>query len=282
MSALLEYLKVLFLGILEGITEWLPISSTGHLLLVDEWFRLQESDAFKEVFFVVVQLGAILAVFFHLGKKLLPVKREGSVFILRKEALSLWMKVIVASLPGAVFTLLFDNALEQFLTKSFIGGRIPLMPVVIASALILYGVLFIVIEKQKKPPRLHSVEEIRLPHAFCIGLFQTLSIIPGTSRSGSTVIGAMSLGISRPAAAEFTFFLAIPAMLGYSLLKLFKFGFVFTASELSLLLTGSLAAFLTSLLVIRALMSYVKNHSFALFGIYRIALGLIVLLYFLL
>ncbi len=281
MKALLEWIKALILGILEGITEWLPISSTGHMLLLDEFLRLKESDAFKEVFFVVIQLGAILAVVFLFWEKMLPFQSDRGIVVLRRSTLFLWLKVVVACIPGAAVTLLFDDALDRFLNGTEIG-TLRLMPVVIAAALVVYGVLFILIERKKSTPRITAMEEIRFPQALAIGLFQTLSIIPGTSRSGSTIIGAMLLGISRPAAAEFTFFLAVPVMLGYSLLKLAKFGFSFSLSQLSLLLAGCGAAFLTSLFVIRALMSYVKKHSFAAFGIYRIALGIIVLLYFLL
>ena len=277
MEAFLEYLKVLFLGILEGITEWLPISSTGHLLLLDRWLDLKESDAFKEVFFVVIQLGAILAVFFHFGKKMLPFSRTDHTFVLKPDSVALWGKVVLACLPGAVFTLLFDSTLERFLNHTEIAGKIPLMPVVIALALIFYGAVFLLLEG-KKAPSVTKMKDIRFSDAFLIGLFQTLSIIPGTSRSGSTIIGAMCLGISRPAATEFTFFLAVPVMLGYSLLKLIKFGLVFSSVQFCLLLAGSLSAFLTSLMVIRFLTSYVKKHSFAVFGIYRILLGLVILL----
>lgn len=282
MEALTEMLKVIFFGILEGVTEWLPISSTGHLLLVDRWLCLEESDAFKEVFFVVIQLGAVLAVFFHFGKKMLPFSRQSSHLSLKIHTASLWLKVVLACVPGAVVTLLFDNALEDLLTKTKLGGKIPLMSAVISLALILYGILFLLIEGKRKLPHTVAVEQIRWKDAFHIGLFQALSIIPGTSRSGSTILGAMTLGIGRSAASEFSFFLAVPVMAGYSLLKLLKFGFAFSPREARLLLIGSLCAFLTSLAVIRFLMSYVKRHSFALFGIYRILLGLAVPLSFLL
>ena len=281
MESLLELIKVLCLGILEGITEWLPISSTGHMLLVDEFLHLEESAEFKELFFVVIQLGAILAVPLLFWKKIVPFQSNRGIITLQRKSLSLWLKVVVACIPGAIVTLLFDNALEGFLGQTRICDQIPLTPVVIASALLLYGALFILIERKDKTPRIHSMGEIRFSDAFFIGIFQALSIIPGTSRSGSTVVGALALGISRPAAAEFSFFLAIPVMLGYSLLKLFKFGFAFSFSQFVLLLVGSAAAFLTSLVVIRTLMSYVQKHSFSAFGIYRILLGTIVLLYFL-
>ncbi len=278
MSKILEYLKVLFLGVLEGITEWLPISSTGHLLLVDEFLRFQESEAFKELFFVVIQMGAILAVVVLFWQKMIPVQNTCGIISLRRKALSLWLKVIVSCIPGAIVTLLFDNALEGALSQTRIKERIPLMPVAIAVALIFYGVLFILIEQKNKAPRIHRIEELRFTDALLIGLFQALSIIPGTSRSGSTVIGALVLGISRPVAAEFSFFLAVPVMLGYSLIKLLKFGFTFTLSQLLLLFLGTVASFLTSLVVIRSLLSYVKKHSFSAFGFYRILLGLLILL----
>mgnify|MGYP003308385408 CR=1 FL=1 len=281
MNVIFELLKSILYGIVEGITEWLPISSTGHMLLVDEFLQLEESAEFKELFFVVIQLGAILAVPLLFWDQMTPLKNSRGIITLRRQSLSLWLKVILACIPGAVVTLLFDNALEGFLGQTRIRDQIPLMPVVIASALLLYGALFILIERKNKTPRLHTLEELRFSDAFFIGLFQALSIIPGTSRSGSTVVGALALGISRPAAAEFSFFLAVPVMLGYSLLKLLKFGFAFTLSQFILLLIGAAAAFLTSLIVIRTLMSYVQKHSFSAFGIYRILLGTIVLLYFL-
>ncbi len=278
MEAFLEFLKVLFLGFLEGITEWLPISSTGHLLLVDTFLHLEESEAFKEVFFVVIQLGAILAVFFHFGKKLLPFTKKQNTLSLKTDTLALWGKVVLACIPGAIFTLLFDQALENYLNHGTLGNNLPLMPVVIALALVFYGIIFILLERKSTLPHRETIKDIRYSDALFIGLFQTLSIIPGTSRSGSTIIGAIALGISRPAATEFTFFLAVPVMLGYSLLKLFKFGLAFSPTQLRLLLAGSAAAFLTSLFVIRALTSYVKKHSFSAFGVYRIILGLVILI----
>lgn len=281
MEAFLEYLKVLLLGILEGVTEWLPISSTGHLLLLDEVLRLKESDGFKEVFFVVIQLGAVLAVFFHFGKKMLPLTRTEKKLRLLPNTVALWLKVVLACVPGAICTLLLDDALERFLNHTVIFGSLPLMPLVIALALILYGVIFILTERKGKAPRITQIKDLRYKDALLIGLFQTLSIVPGTSRSGSTIIGAMSLGINRPVATEFTFFLAVPVMLGYSLFKLFKVGPVFSPVQLRLLVAGSLAAFLTSLAVIRALTSYVKKHSFTAFGAYRILLGALILLRYL-
>ena len=281
MNAFSEWLKVLLLGILEGVTEWLPISSTGHLLLLDGFLSLNQSEEFKEVFFVVIQLGAILAVPLLFWDEMILFRREGQVIRFQGDSLSRWLKVILACVPGAAVTLLFDNAIDGFLNHTKIGG-ISLLPVIIAAALILYGAIFLLIERKNKVPHIQNTKDIRYTDALLIGLFQTLSVIPGTSRSGSTIIGAIALGISRPAAAEFTFFLAVPVMLGYSLLKLLKFGFIFTASEAALLVAGTASAFLTSLFVIRALMSYVQKHSFSSFGIYRIVLGIAVLLYFLL
>ena len=270
----IEFLKVLFLGIVEGITEWLPISSTGHMLLVDEFLRLDASESFTEMLFVVIQLGAILAVVLLFWKKMWPFRRgkDGGVLV-RRKTISLWLKVVVACIPGAVVTLLFDDFIEAHLTT----------PVVIALALIVYGVGFIVVERWNKTrePRTCKLEDITYLTALGIGLFQVLSIIPGTSRSGSTIIGALLLGVSRVAAAEFTFFLAVPVMFGLSFIKLIKFGFHFTGQELPLLLFGMLVAFVVSLLVIRFLMNYIRKHDFQAFGVYRIALGLLILLYFL-
>lgn len=270
----IEILKVIFLGIVEGITEWLPVSSTGHMLLVDEFLQLNASEAFKEMFFIVIQLGAILAVvvlFFH---KMLPfqVKDRAKPFW-KKDTLSLWFKVVVACIPGAAVTLLFDDYIEAHLHT----------PIVIAGALIVYGVAFILVESwnRTRRPRVRTLADISYRTAFCIGLFQVLSIIPGTSRSGSTIIGALILGVSRVAAAEFTFFLAVPVMFGMSALKLLKFGFAFTGAELVTLLIGMAVAFLVSLAVIKFLMNYIRKHDFKAFGWYRIALGALVLVYFL-
>lgn len=270
----IEILKVIFLGIVEGITEWLPVSSTGHMLLVDEFLQLGTSEAFKEMFFIVIQLGAILAVvvlFFH---KMLPfqVKDRAKPFW-KKDTLSLWLKVVVACIPGAAVTLLFDDYIEAHLHT----------PIVIAGALIVYGVAFILVESwnRTRRPRVRTLTDISYRTAFCIGLFQVLSIIPGTSRSGSTIIGALILGVSRVAAAEFTFFLAVPVMFGMSALKLLKFGFAFTGAELVTLLIGMAVAFLVSLAVIKFLMNYIRKHDFKAFGWYRIALGALVLVYFL-
>ena len=271
---ILEFLKVIFLGIVEGVTEWLPISSTGHMLLVDEFLQLDASDSFKEMFFVVIQLGAILAVVLLFWKKMWPFRRgeNKKTIVVRTKVFSVWFKVVVACIPGAIVTLLFDKFIEAHLHTPF----------VIALALIVYGVLFIVIERLNKTrtPKIRKLSEIDYKTALLIGLFQVLSIIPGTSRSGATIIGALIIGVSRTAAAEFTFFLAVPVMFGLSFIKLIKFGLAFTGTEIAILLVGSVTAFLVSLFVIKFLMSYIKKHDFRVFGWYRIALGIIVLIYF--
>lgn len=271
---LLEFLKVIFLGIIEGITEWLPISSTGHMLLVDEFLQLSASDEFKEMFFVVIQLGAILAVVLLFWKKMWPFRlgENKKTVVVRKKVFSVWFKVIVACVPGAIVTLLFDDFIKAHLHTPF----------VIAAALIVYGVAFIVVEKRNRTrkPKIGKLSEIDYKTALLIGLFQVLSIIPGTSRSGATIVGALIIGVSRTAGAEFTFFLAVPVMFGLSFIKLLKFGLAFTGTELAILLVGSVSAFLVSLFVIKFLMNYIKKHDFTVFGWYRIALGIVVILYF--
>ncbi len=270
---MLELLKVIFLGIVEGITEWLPVSSTGHMLLVDEFLRLDASDEFKEMFFVVIQLGAILAVVLLFWNQLWPFARkpQGGV-MLKQKTVSLWLKVIVACIPGTIAALLLDDYIDAHLST----------PTVIAGTLILYGVGFLVVERwnRGRTPKVQQVEDITYPLALGIGLFQVLSIIPGTSRSGACIIGALILGVARPAAAGFTFHLAVPVMFGLSFLKLLKFGFRFAWSELLILLVGMAVAFLVSLAVIRFLMNYIRKHGFELFGWYRIVLGIIILIYF--
>lgn len=272
MITLVEVLKVVFLGIVEGVTEWLPISSTGHMLLVDEFLQMNVTPAFKEMFLVVIQLGAILAVVLLFWEKMWPFQSRKKGPVVRLDTISMWCKVVVACIPGAVVTILFDDWIEAHLHT----------PVVIAGALILYGVAFILIENWNKNrvPRVKHLEDITYRTAFLIGLFQVLSIIPGTSRSGSTIIGALLIGVSRVAAAEFTFFLAVPVMFGLSFLKLLKFGFTFTGPELITLLVGCAVAFLVSVLVIKFLMGYIKKHDFKVFGWYRIVLGVVVLVYF--
>lgn len=268
---LIEILKVIFLGIVEGITEWLPISSTGHMLLVDEFITLQMSDAFKEMFFVVIQLGAILAVVVLFWGKMFPFQfRDKTKPVVEMDKISLWLKVVVACIPGAVVTLLFDDYIEAHLHT----------PAVIAAALIIYGIAFIVIENwnKRRTPSVATLQDITYRTALLIGLFQVLSIIPGTSRSGATIVGALLIGVSRVAAAEFTFFLAVPVMFGLSAIKILKFGFSFTGEELLVLGIGTVVAFAVSVLVIKFLMGYVKKHDFKVFGWYRIALGLLVIL----
>lgn len=274
MVEFIEILKVIFLGIVEGVTEWLPVSSTGHMLLVDEFLKLNMSEAFKEMFFIVIQLGAILAVIVLFWKKMIPFQTvDKTKPFIKMDTISMWLKVVVACIPGAVVTILFDDFIEEHLHT----------PVVIAAALILYGVAFIIVENRNKKaiPKIGELEDITYGTAFLIGLFQVLSIIPGTSRSGSTIIGGLTIGVSRVAAAEFTFFLAVPVMLGLSFLKMLKFGFAFTSAELLVLLVGMAVAFFVSVLVIKFLMSYIKKHDFKVFGWYRIILGAIILVYFL-
>lgn len=267
----IEILKAIFLGIVEGITEWLPVSSTGHMLLVDEFLTLDMSEEFKEMFFVVIQLGAILAVVLLFWKRMLPFDFSGGIKI-KKQTFSLWFKVALACVPGAAVTLLFDDFIEAHLHT----------PSVIAAALIFYGLAFILVEIKTKnrPAKTQVLEEISYKEALLIGLFQVLSIIPGTSRSGSTIIGALIIGVSRVAAAEFTFFLAVPVMLGLSFIKLLGFGFSFTAAEIAVLLAGTVTAFLVSLAVVKALMNYVKRKDFKVFGYYRIILGTVILIYY--
>ena len=275
----IEALKVIFLGIVEGITEWLPISSTGHMLLVDEFLRLNLSEAFKEMFFVVIQVGAIIAVVLLFWKKMWPFGLEkdyagrGRV-ISKKQTWVTWLKVLVACLPGMVMALLFDDYIDEHLHT----------PLVIIAMLILYGIAFIIVEtlNRRRRPTMNTLADITYPMALLIGLFQMLSIIPGTSRSGAIIVGALLLGVSRKAAAEFAFFLAVPAMLGWSLLKIVKLGLSFSAGEFGLLFLGMAVAFIVSLFVIRFLMNYIRRHDFRIFGWYRILLGVGLGIYFLL
>ena len=269
----LEILKVIFLGIVEGITEWLPISSTGHMLLVDEFITLNAVDEeFKEMFFILIQLGAIFAVILLFWKKMWPFQfKDKSKPVILKDTFSIWFKVVVACIPGAIVTILFDDYVEAHFQT----------PAVIAAALIIYGIAFIVIEKwnKTKTPKVSTLDDITYKTALLIGLFQVLSIVPGTSRSGATIIGALLIGVSRVAAAEFTFFLAVPVMLGMSALKLLKFGFDFTGTEIAVLVLGMATAFVVSVLVIKFLMSYIKKKDFTVFGWYRIVLGAVIIAY---
>lgn len=268
----LEIIKAIILGIVEGITEWLPISSTGHMILVDEFLQLNMSEAFKSMFRVVIQLGAIMAVVVLYFNKLNPFSPKKQA-IEKKQTWSLWFKVLVASIPAGVVGFFFDDILEELFYN----------PVTVATTLILYGVLFIVVENwnRNKTAKVSKLNELTYQTAFIIGMFQMLSLIPGTSRSGATIIGAILFGTSRYVAAEFTFFLAIPAMLGASLLKILKFGLSFSGAEITILLVGMIVAFVVSIIAIKFLMGYIKKHDFKVFGWYRIILGIIVLGYFL-
>lgn len=276
----LDILKTIFLGIVEGITEWLPVSSTGHLILADEFIQLGVSDAFKEMFDVVIQLGAILAVVVIFWNKLWPFQNDrraqGLERWCRPDVWQMWFRVFVAVLPSVVLGL----PLDDWLTEHFHN------PPVIAVMLILYGVLFIWMENTigKQRPRVKRIDQINYRIALFIGVFQVLSLIPGTSRSGATILGAMLIGCSRTIAAEFTFFLAVPTMFGASLLKIVKFLLEnekgFTGSEVVILLVGMFTAFVVSLACIRFLMNFVKKHDYKVFGWYRIALGVVVLAYF--
>jgi len=266
-----ELLKVVLIGVVEGITEWLPISSTGHMILLNEWIKLQVSEAFWAFFLVAIQLGAIFAVIVLFWTRLFPFDfRKKSSFI-KKDIMVLWGKIFVATLPAAVAGILFDDWLDAHLYGA----------TTVSVALIAYGIWFIYLERDhERTFPVQNVSEITWRMAVFIGLFQVLALIPGTSRSGSTIIGGMLAGASRPAAAEFTFYLAIPVMAGASLLKLLKFGFVFTGTELAILLLGMTTAFVVSIASIRLLLNYVRNRDFKAFGFYRIALGACVLAYF--
>jgi undecaprenyl-diphosphatase len=271
MAAIYELLKAVILGIVEGITEWLPISSTGHMILVDEFLKLNMSGAFKEMFLVVIQLGAILAVVIVFWKKLNPFTYDNGIK-LKSGTVSMWLKILVACVPAVIIGLLFDDQIDAL----FYNYQ------TVSVTLILYGIVFIIIESRNKnkTPKINEISGISYKTALMIGVFQLLSLIPGTSRSGATIIGAMLIGTSRTIAAEFTFFLAIPVMVGASLLKLIKFGLYFSELEIAVLLTGMLIAFVVSIISIKFLMSYIRKHDFKVFGWYRIVLGIIVILYF--
>lgn len=291
----IEWLKVLLLGIVEGITEWLPISSTGHLILVNEFVKLDQSKDFMEMFDVVIQLGAILAVVVLYWGKLWPFHTKAkaakkSLFVNQADKgimkviqsfcnnycymdkIILWFKIVVACIPAMVIGLPLDDWMDEHLHNS----------TVVALMLILYGIIFIVIENynKKRQPKIKTLETLSFKDAFLIGVFQVLSLVPGTSRSGSTIIGGILIGSSREIAAEFTFFLAIPVMFGASFIKLLKFGLAFTGTELAVLIFGMVVAFGVSIFAIKFLMGYIKKHDFKVFGWYRIILGILVLLYF--
>ncbi len=267
---ILEIIKSAILGIVQGITEWLPISSTGHLILINQFLKLDCSEEFWSLFEVIIQLGSILAVVVLYFHKLNPFSFKKTSEE-KRDTWQMWFKVIVGSIPVAIAGVLFNDV-------------IPDQPVIIAIALIVYGILFIVIESMNKKPKTDSIKKLKYSKSFGIGLFQALSIIPGTSRSGSTIMGAVILGTSREIAAEYSFFLAIPAMVGASLFRIYKyisdFGFVFTGTEISVLIVGTLVSFIVSVFAIKFLMDYIRKHDFKAFGYYRIILGVVIIAYF--
>jgi undecaprenyl-diphosphatase len=269
---MLELLKAILFGIVEGITEWLPVSSTGHMIILNEFVSLDCTPEFLEMFLVVIQLGAILAVVILFWNKIFPFQfKDKSKPVIEMDKIMLWLKIIVACIPAAVVGLLFDDVFEELFYHA-----IP-----VALALIIFGVAFILVERRNKGKRakIRKLSDISFQTAFIIGLFQLIAaIFPGTSRSGATIVGALLIGVSRSVAAEFTFFLAIPVMFGASLLKIVKFGFTFTALEAGVLIIGMLVAFVVSVFVIKFLMDYIKKHDFQIFGWYRIVLGIIVIL----
>lgn len=268
---MLEILKAIIFGIVEGITEWLPVSSTGHLILLDEFLKLNQGEAFFEMFEVVIQLGAILAVaviYFHKLNPFSPKKTQKQKML----TVQTWIKVLIGCVPAGVVGVLFNDIIDEKLYNGY----------VVAAMLILYGILFIIVENyhKGKAPKVTSISQLTLPMLLIIGVFQMLALIPGTSRSGATIVGALIIGVSRGVAAEFTFFLAIPVMFGASVLKLFKFGFHFTGMQAAVLLVGMAVSFAVSIFAIKFLMKYIQNHDFKVFGYYRIILGVVVFLYF--
>lgn len=292
----IELLKVIFLGIVEGITEWLPISSTGHMILVDEFIHLNVSDAFMQMFLVVIQLGAIMAVVVLYFKKLWPfvyrqevhmpkraknqgaLSRIGDYFLYLwykfcdEDKFQLWFKIAFACVPAMIVGLLFDDFIEAHFNNWF----------VVSLMLIIYGILFIWVENSDmtKHPKIRKMSKMTYRVALAIGIFQVLAVIPGTSRSGATILGGMLIGTSRLVATEFTFYLAIPVMFGASLLKIVKFGLAFSSQEILILITGMTVAFVVSIIAIRFLLNYIKKNDFKFFGYYRIVLGIVVLAYF--
>lgn len=266
----IEIIKTVLLGIIEGITEWLPISSTGHLIIADEFLKLNVTPEFKEMFDVVIQLGAILAVIVLYFNKLWPLKKANGSIKLKPQTITLWLKVIVATVPAAIIGFLLDDWMNEHLYNVWI----------VAAALIIYGVLFIILENLNKGKdfKITRLEAIDFKTALLIGCFQILPLIPGTSRSGSTILGAMLLGCSRTISAEFSFFMAIPVMFGASLLKIVKFGFSFTTSEAIILAVGMIVSFIVSVIAIKFLIGYIKKRDFKVFGYYRIVLGVLVLI----
>lgn len=270
---IIEIIKAVIIGIIEGITEWLPISSTGHMILADEFIKLNVSEAFMEMFLVAIQLGAILAVVILYFKRLNPFS-PGKTGAEKKQTWFLWFKVAVASIPAGVIGFLFNDKIDAL----FFNYQ------TVAFTLVLYGIAFIIVERWNKNRSVtdRPVQSITYKSAFIIGIFQLLSLVPGTSRSGATILGAMLIGVSRAAAAEFSFFLAIPAMFGASAYKMAKFGFDFQPGEAAVLITGMVTAFIVSVFAIKFLMDYIRKHDFKLFGVYRTVLGALVLGYFLL
>lgn len=270
---MLEILKAFFLGLVEGITEWLPVSSTGHMILVDEFIKLDVSDDFRSMFLVVIQLGAIFAVVVMFWKQLWPFGIQEKKLLIKKPIFTMWFKVVVACIPAAVVGLLFDDKFEEW----FYNWQ------TVSVMLIVVGVCFLIIENynKKRQPKINSIADLTYPIAFYIGLFQLIAaVFPGTSRSGATIVGALLLGVSRTVAAEFTFFLAVPVMFGASALKLVQYGFSYTGQEIAILLVGLITAFVVSLFIIKFLMAYIKKHDFKVFGWYRIVLGAVVIAYF--
>lgn len=270
---ILEIIKAIVLGIVEGITEWLPISSTGHMILVDEFLKLNVTDEFKEMFLVVIQLGAIMAVVVLYFKKLIPFEVKSKKLLWNKDTLNMWVKIIVSCIPAAIVGVLFDDKLEAL----FYNWQ------TVAAMLIIFGIAFIIIERlnKNKTPKITSIKDFTYSTALIIGLFQLIAaVFPGTSRSGATIVGALLIGVSRAAAAEYTFYLAVPVMFGASALKLLKFGFHFTSAEALILIIGMAVAFVVSIGAIKFLMGYIKKHDFTVFGWYRIVLGAAVILYF--
>ena len=268
---MLDVLKVIIFGIVEGITEWLPISSTGHLIILEELLKLNQSEAFFEMFQVVIQLGAVLAVvviYFHKLNPFSPKKTQNQKMM----TWQIWIKVLIGCIPAGVIGLLFDNLIDKWLYHWY----------VVAITLILYGILFIVVENYQKErkPKVTRMSQLSVPMILIIGVFQMLALIPGTSRSGATIVGALMIGVSRSLAAEYTFFLAIPVMFGASLVKLVKFGFDFTVMQAVLLILGMAVSFAVSIVAIKFLMSYIRKNDFKVFGYYRIVLGVIVFLFF--
>ncbi len=269
---IIEIIKAIFFGIVEGITEWLPISSTGHMILLDEFIKLNVTPEFLEMFLVVIQLGAILAVVVLYWNKLFPFTTQEKYFI-KKNTMVMWLKIVVACIPAAIVGLVWADAIDEL----FYNYQ------TVAIALIVFGILFIVIENKhkNKVAKINSIDDITFKTAFIIGLFQLVAaIFPGTSRSGATILGGLMLSLSRTVAAEFTFFMAVPVMFGASLLKILKFGFDFTTDEIGILISGLVTAFIVSIIAIKFLIGYIKKNDFKIFGWYRIVLGVVVLIYF--